>query len=199
MLKEFSDIAPKAAIAAVVCWGGLNYFVIGPEAATRIVRADHLPRCEAQIGELAQINAKARIADVPKPATSRSQDMASQQLERMQGGMLGEFLNDPALEAMFGFGSMVDIAIADVEYAKQAAVDAYDQAVTKIKEDTARTIEGASDLCTCASNAAISETRNEWTMLTASLGLFRPEAIKLFEKRLRQVLEQGACAGGNAE
>ncbi|PWE55004.1 hypothetical protein DEM27_16235 [Metarhizobium album] len=53
MLNHLSDIAPKAAVAAAVLWAGANYLVIGPEVAARVVRADHMPACEARHNEWA--------------------------------------------------------------------------------------------------------------------------------------------------
>jgi len=197
MLKEFTDIAPRALLAAAVMWTGANYLVIAPEAGARIARADHLEFCRATIEQAVTGQQNQAIAALPKPVVNAAQEAAADRLRNMETCILGEWMRDPALEQMFGLGSATRGALAQYEADKRAAQQAYDGAVNQIKSATAARIRGADDACGCLAEAVLNETRNEWTVFTATLGLIKPAPVQNFGQRMMQQ-DAGACAKAGA-
>lgn len=193
MLKEFTDIAPKALLAAAVLWAGANYLIIAPEAGARIARADHLDFCRATIEQAATGQQSETIAALPKPEVNAAQEAAADRLRNMENSILGEWMRDPALEQMFGLGSITNRALAQYEADKRAAQQAYDGAVNQIKSATAARIRGADDACGCLAEAAL----NEWTVFTATLGLLKPAPVQNFGQRMMQQ-DAGTCAKAGA-
>ncbi len=193
MLKLLSDIAPKAAVAAVALWAGANYLVIGPEVATRIVRADHLPMCQRNFSEMTLNAAKRQAEELPPPAVDASKEMAASQLRALQNNPMMRDLNRMGL-GMFGIDQTLNMSLRQYEEQKRAAVDAYNHSVERIKNDTATTLGKAGDVCGCVADAAIADTRTEWAIFSGTLGLIRPAPLKAFGERMAQTFGAGICS-----
>lgn len=196
MLKEFADIAPKAALAAALLWGGTNYLLIGPEVAARVARADYLPACEANFASMVARAEQERIHAVPAPQIHSQQDMAAAQYNALQASPFMQQLRqlsgggDP-----FGFNRAADAALGQLAQQKQAAQEAYESAVARIKEQTATDLARSGTVCGCVADAAIDEARTEWAVFSGTLGLIRPAAVREFDARLSQAFAAGHCTG----
>lgn len=195
MFGSWTDLAPKTAVAAVAFWGFGNYFIIAPEIGMRIARADHLPACRANIEMVAQDQADRAIAELPRSHADLPQSMAAAQLQQLQQGPLGALLRDPALDQLFGLGAMTDLAIAEIGQKKRAAADAYNQGVEQIRQAAQARIHVADDVCGCLADAELTQTRNDWTIFTATLGLIQPPTVRDFGTR---ILQHSAAACGKA-
>ncbi|MCM2396144.1 hypothetical protein NBH19_08635 [Rhizobium sp. S95] len=194
MLKLLSDIAPKAAVAAVVLWAGANYLVIGPEVATRVVRADHLPMCQRNFSEMTLNAAKRKAEELPPPAVDASKEMAASQLRALQDNPMMQELNRMGLGQAFGIDQTLNMSLRQYEEQKRAAIEAYNRSVERIKADTATTLGKAGDVCGCVADTAISETRTEWAIFSGTLGLIRPAPLKAFDERMAQTFGAGVCS-----
>ncbi|WP_025031643.1 hypothetical protein [Nitratireductor aquibiodomus] len=196
MFKEFSDIAPKAVLAAALVWGGTNYLLIGPEVAARVARADYLPACETDFAAMVARAEEARIRAVPKPQTHSQQDMAAAQYNALQSSPFMQQLRqlsgggDP-----FGFNRAANVALGQLAEKKRMAQQAYESAITRIKEQTATDLARSGTVCGCVADAAIDDARTEWAVFSGTLGLIRPAAVREFDEQLSQVFETGQCTG----
>ena len=195
MLKEFSDIAPKAAVAAALMWAGANYALIGPEVAMRVARADHVPVCERDVAALIAKAGSERAKSLPLPSFDPQRELAMEQLDA--------FRNNPMMNQLRAMGGGVDLfgmdrlasgAARQYHDAKQAAQDAYARGLARIKEETATELGKAGSVCGCLADAAIANTRMEWALFSGSLGLVRPAPLKNFEARMADAHRAGACA-----
>lgn len=196
MLKEFTDIAPKAALAAALLWGGGNYLLIGPEVAARVARADYLPACEQNYQAMVARAGETRMQAVPEPQTHTQQDMAAAQLGALRSSPLMRQLSqlsgggDP-----FGFNRATDIAVGQFQAQKQAAREAYDTAIAHINEQTATQLARSGTVCGCVADAAIDDARTQWAVFSGTLGLIRPAPVREFDDRMMQAFEAGTCTG----
>lgn len=77
------------------------------------------------------------------------------------------------------------------------ATQAYSRTVDQIKAATAVRIGSAGDLCGCLADSALSETRNDWTIFTSTLGIVRPATIQNFAERIMQE-NTNACSKAGA-
>lgn len=195
MWNQLSDIVPKAAVAAAVLWAGANYLVIGPEVATRVVHADHLPICQRNFSEMTLNAAKKKTEQLPPPAVDASKEMAASQLRALQDNPMMRELNRMGLGQTLGIDQSLSISLRQYEEQKRAAVDAYNRSVERIKVETATTLGKAGDVCGCVADAAIADTRTEWAIFSGTLGLIRPAPIKAFNERMAQAYNAGACSG----
>lgn len=197
MLKDFTDIAPKAALAAALLWSGSHYLLIGPDVAARVVRADYLPQCEDQYQVMVARAGEARASAVPLPQENTQQDMAAAQL-----GVLWSSPFMQELQAlggggdMLGLGAMTDIAVGQFQAQKQAARDAYDAAIAQVHAQTATDMARSGTVCGCIADAAIGEARTEWAVYSGSLGLFQPAPVREFDQRMMQAFETASCGIG---
>lgn len=198
MLKDFSEIAPKAAVLAAVVWAGANYLIIGPEVAARVARADHIPVCEAGFREATAKAAENRAASVPRPMTDPVKEMAAAKLRDLQNHPILREMQNTGLGDLFGVSASMDLATEQYEQQKRAAKEAYGRALERIKEETATTLGNAGGVCGCAADAAIAETRTEWAVFSGTLGLIRPAPIKTFDDRMMQMRGSGRCDGAKA-
>lgn len=195
MLKEFSDIAPKAAVAAMLVWAGANYILIGPEVAMRVARADHVPACERDVSALIAKAGSERAQSLPLPLFDPSQEFALEQLDA--------FRNNPMMKQLrilgggidpLGMDGIANSAARQYHDAKQAAKEAYERGLARIKEETATELGKAGSVCGCLADAAISDTRMEWAIFSGTLGLIRPAPLKSFDARMADAHRAGSCA-----
>lgn len=195
MLKEFSDIAPKTAVAALLLWAGANYVLIGPEVAMRVARADHVPACERDVSALIAKAGSERAQSLPLPSFDAQGEFAMEQLEA--------FRNNPMMEQLrilgggtdlFGMDGMANSAARQYHQTKQAAKDAYERGLARIKEETATELGKAGSVCGCLADAAIADTRTEWAIFSGSLGLIRPAPLKSFDARMADAHRAGSCS-----
>ena len=199
MLKDFADIAPKAALAAALLWGGSHYLFIAPDVAARVARADYLPACEQNYRAMVARAGEARARSVPEPQVNTQQDMAAVQLDAMRSSPFMQQLGIFGGSAdIFGLGQMTDAAMGQLQAQKQAARDAYDAAIAQINAQTASDLARSGTVCGCVADAAIDNARTEWAVYSGTLGLVRLAPVRDFDDRMMQAFEAGSCNGGRA-
>lgn len=197
-----TEILPKAFVAAGVMWGAANYFVVGPVLAARIVRADHVPACEANFREMAAKAGEKRAKTLTLPSLDPAQEFAADQARRV--------LDSPAMEQLrilsggmaeqFGvdFDGAARIALQRIEAGKRAAQKTYDDALAAIKAETASNLANAGSVCGCVGDAAIEESRTEWAIFSGTLSLVRLAPLDRFDEKMAQVQGAGMCKAGKA-
>ena len=198
MLKEFSDIAPKALLAGIAVWGIINYAVIGPEVAARVVKADLIPACETNIKALIAKASEAKLNAVKKPALNANDEFAMRRLDALRSNPLMNQLRTmgggrSGLGGIFDLNGMADAASEQYHAARQAATDAYRNALEAVKRETATELGKAGDLCGCLADAAISDTRTDWAIFSGTLGLVKPAPLKTFDAKMADKHRAGAC------
>lgn len=197
MLKDLSDIAPKAVAAGALLWAGANYLLIGPEVATRVARADHIPACEADIKTLIAKAGETRLSEVPLPVFDPAREMAMEQLQAFQNNPMMNQLRAMSgqLGGAFNMDGAANSAMRQYRQAKQAAKDAYQRTLEKVKQETATELGKAGDVCGCLADAAISDTRTEWAIFSGTLGLIKPAPLKAIDAKMADAHRAGACTG----
>lgn len=201
MLSILTDTLPKPVLAGAALWAGVSYFLVGPEAATRIARADFVPVCEANIKTLTMQAGDARLRALPKPSLNPMQEHAADTVRRLQNNpfmnqlrMMGGGMGD-----LFGIDGAANAALAQMEQARRTAKAAYDQARARIKAETAGALAKAGDVCSCMADAAIAQTRTDWAIYAGTITLFQPAALKNFGQAMAQAHGAGGCdAAGKA-
>ncbi|MCR5858268.1 hypothetical protein [Mesorhizobium sp. J428] len=195
MLKDIADIAPKALVVSIIAWGGANYFIIGPEIASRVVRADHVPLCEGNFKNLVAKAADEQAASIPLPQIDAAQEFAADQARRM---LNSPFMNDlrgmsQGMGDYFGFDGTVQQTFALIEQQKRAAREAYERSLAQLKDKTASDLARAGDVCGCVADQAIGETRTDWAIFSGTLSVIRPTSLKLFDQKMVRVHASGGC------
>lgn len=196
MLKDMSELAPRAALLAGIAWGVAHYFVVGPEIAERVVRVDHLPACEASIKAGVIDDAEKRMAALPKPSFDPVKEMAADHLKRLRKSPFVEELERTGLGAALGIDIVMDVAGAQVAAQKQAAVEAYNRAVAAIEAAAATELANAGTVCGAVADAAIADTRMQWAVFSGTLGLIRPAPLRDFDGKMEQVRASGRFSSG---
>lgn len=193
----FKDVLPSSVLAGLLVWGGANYVLIGPTIGERIVRADHLAACSANVQALAEQSRDQELASLSLPDIDYQAEHALRQAEGL--------LNSPfvgwargASQGMtdaFGLDLNGGIAAARQQYeaGKRAAGAAYEAANEKIRAMTAVRIASADDLCSCIAQSAIEETRTDWAIFTGTLMFYTPAPVDAFEVKMGAVARSGAC------
>jgi hypothetical protein len=110
------------------------------------------------------------------------------QLREMSGGLAMQFGLD--------IDGAAREALSRADQAKRAAEAAYQQSLTRIREQTATSLASAGSVCGCIADATIADTRTEWAIYSGTLSLFRPAAVVNFSEKMAQVQRIGVCAGG---
>lgn len=200
MLKYLAEIAPTALTVSVIGWGAAHYFVIGPEIAARIVRADHLLQCERGYQELALKAGEERAASIPLPKVDAAQQFAADQARRM---LNSPFMHDlrgmsGGLGGYLGFDGAVEQTLALVDQQKRAAREAYERSLAMAKQETAANLARSGDICGCIGDLAIAETRADWAVLSGTIGLYRTASLAGFDQKMAQVQSSGRCTAAKA-
>lgn len=195
----FKDVLPPAVIAGLLVWGGGNYVAIAPTIGGRIVAADYLPACSANVQALAEQTRDQELASLSLPSIDYQADYALRQAE----GLLNSPLMDWARGASQGVGDLLgldmhgSIAAARHQYeaGQRAAGAAYQSAQERILNATTARIRSADDLCACIGQTAIEETRTDWSIFTGTLMFYKPAVIDAFEVKIGAVARSGVCEG----
>lgn len=198
MLSIFTDTLPKSVLAGGLLWAGVSYFASGPELASRVSRADHVPACEANFKDMAARAGEERLQSLPMPSLDPMQELAISQVKR--------FANNPLLNQLrglgggrgdlFGIGETADATLRQIEHARRAARQAYERSFEAIRQQTVTNLAKAGDLCSCVADAAIGQTRTEWAIYAGTLTLINP--VKNFGERMAQVHRAGGCGSAKA-
>lgn len=201
MFSILTDTLPKPVLAGAVLWAGVSYFVTGPEAASRIVRADFRPVCEANFENMAMETGEARLRALPMPSVDPMENYAVDTVRRLQNNpfmtqlrMMGGEMAD-----MFGLDGAANAALAKIEQARRTAKAAYGQARERIEAETVSMVAKAGDVCGCVADAAIAQTRTDWALYAGSMTLIAPAPVATFGQTMAQVYKAGGCdAAGKA-
>ena len=193
---NLGGILPKTLVIAALAYGSFAYFLSGPFVAERVVRADHLPACAAAVRTLAAQGGAARIGALPPPAAETTRERAAARLRALRNSPFMQGLKELGgdLSTMLGVDDMMDLAMEPEGGGVAAAKQAYQDALGQIRAETATRLAAAGDVCGCAADAAIAETRTEWAIFAGSFSLVRPAALDGFDARLLRLQQAGACA-----
>lgn len=195
MLNNLSDIAPKAVIAAAFLWAGASYLFIGPEVASRVVRADFIPLCEANFRSAAAKAGEQLLSSLQKPALDAGKEIAVSQMRQFRSDPLMGELNRMGLGGLLGIDRAMNMVETQYDQQKQAALETYNRAVDRIKQETATRLGAAGSVCGCLADAAVADTRTEWAVFAGTLGFIRPAPVRSFDARMAQMQQTGRCAG----
>lgn len=123
MLSIFTDSLPKPILAAAAIWAGLSYSVTGPEAGTRIARADYLPVCEAGFSAMVADAGVERLRSLPVPSLDPMQQFALSQVQRLQSNPFMDQLRGTSggMGDVFGISEAADAAMAQMNHAQRSA------------------------------------------------------------------------------
>lgn len=186
------DILPKAAVPAVVGSAFLAYFVVGPEIASRVARVDHIPACERDIASSIVADAAKRRAAVDDAAPDPAKEAAAEALrEFARSPLFGEMRRHP-LGNLMGLGQ-ISGAVTGYERGKAKAAEVARSVREEIDALAATHLGRAGSVCGCMADRAITETRMEWAVFTATLGLVRPARIAMFGETMRRSDPDGLC------
>ena len=181
MLNQFSEIAPTGAIAALAVWGGLSYFVTGPEVATRIARADHMPACEAMLRDSIASTFETALAEVSRPTEVERQGAAS---SAYLGGMNRQYPEHMQFLDMLSGGGWSQ-SMGALDSAAKKARQARAQAERAIKERREAALDSAPDQCSCQVTAAIADHQQDWALFAGTLGLVEQDGVSEFPAMMR--------------
>lgn len=198
-LGPFKDILPPSVLAGLLAWGAANYVLIAPTIGGRIVHADHMAACVANVQALAVQGREQELASIGAPNIDYQAEFGLRQAE----GILNSPLMGWAVDASQGMVDAIGIdmqgslAAARQQYdaGKRAAHAAYDAAQERIHSMSAARIASADDLCGCIAQTAIEQTRTDWAIFTGTLMVYIPEPVDAFEIKMAAVARSGACEG----
>lgn len=194
------DILPKAFVAAGLVYGVAHYGLIGVKIGERVVAADHIPVCRADLVELAQKAGEQKRAAIPLPTIDPMQEYAIRQAEQIYNSPFMIWAQGASQGLADGLGlnprGAADALRETYQANKRAAQDAHRIAQEKVRAWTAAQVDAAGDTCACLGQKAIEANRTDWALYTGSLTLYQPAAIASFEQQMANVLESGTCASG---
>ena len=190
-LSEFG--LSGAAVAVCLGWGGLNYIWLGGEVGTRIVRAENLGACRAEVEHDVERRTSEAIHSVPKPDVNHAAEAEARRLKNLMNSPLGRIvMKDERWGLLPGMAHPEEI-LRQLEQRKQQAKRAYDSSIARIKAASKQAISGADDICGCLGTEAVDSTRSEWAIYSGSLGMVRDPKIKNMNAVMRRLRIDGAC------
>lgn len=190
MLTQLGEVAPKALVIGSLSWAALNWIALGPELGSRILIADgHLKICEANYGKEVIASTEQAIKDVPLPRISYEKDAAVQQLQNIQRGPLGKFMDMYSQQT----GISVEDAINRYMKQKKLATDQYEAAVGAIKQKTTTKLGKSGDFCGCIADEAVSIAQNEFALYSGTLSFYKAKKIQNLEQLMSRVKASGTC------
>lgn len=195
----FKDVFPSAMLAGLLVWAGANFFFIGGKIGARVVRADYLVACTANIKELAEQARGEKLAAIPEPSIDLMQEFALRQAEGILNSPFMDWARGASQGAADIFGLDVGGAAAaarqQIEAGQRAAGRAQRAAQEAVRKQTAARIASADELCSCIGETAIAETRTDWAIYTGTLTLYTPPPIESFSGKMAAVAKSGVCEG----
>lgn len=195
MFSILTDTLPKPVLAGLTVWAGVSYFVTGPEAGTRISRADFVPACASRFKDVAMQAGEERLRSLPMPSFDPMQELAIAQARRLQNNPFMDQLRimSGGRGDIFGLGETANAALRQIEQTRRAAERAYDASLEKIRQETAGRVARADDVCSCVADMAVSQTRLDWAIYAGSLTLIAPQPVKAFDEQMARVYSAGSC------
>ncbi len=181
MMKELSEIAPISAVFAVTVWAGLSYFVIGPQAATRIAHADYTEDCKINL--VSTIHAASHEQQQAFNQSTNLEDQSAQSSSAWNS-LQGQYSQQTQLIDMLtggGFSRTIQIQNEAASRARQAR----DDARKIIRARAERAAQSAPDQCACQVQMALGESQTEWAMYVGSFTLIKQEKITGFPALMR--------------
>lgn len=192
MFDKIADVMPKALAVSAVVWAAASYTVLGPEVGSRILRADHMPKCQAGFGEDIRRRAEAAIRSIPSPTPDPQKEAAAKQLRELQNSPLAQLAQRHPLAGPH-MGQM-NSAIEAYEAEKRAARAAYDDMVRRVRDATQTHLGKAGDYCGCLADASIESARTEFAVMAGTFGLVRPAKVRALDDLLAQQQAKGQCS-----
>lgn len=191
MFAILAEVLPRAALATLLLHGGVSYLVVGPTLATRIVSVDFVPACERnhQRATLAAVEDQRRR--IAAPSFDPPKEIAAELLRSFRNSAILRGL-DPLGGGLLG--KSADALLGQQERVTQAAREAYDNSVERLKRETATRLASAGTLCSCVADAAIAETRTEWAVYAGTISLVRLQPLQDFSRRMEQIQASGQCS-----
>ncbi|MGE0279585.1 MAG: hypothetical protein AB7P20_03080 [Rhizobiaceae bacterium] len=190
----FTDIVPKAVLAGAVLWAGAHYFVVGPAIASRVVRFDFLPGCEAGYRDVTLRAAEDRARAIRLPSVSPDAQIVTEMLRGLQNNPLLQELQRPGgMGDLLGLGDIPGLALRKFNRAREQTEAAYRQSMDRLERETATNLAQAGSVCSCAADLAIADTRKEWAFFSGSLGFVRDERIAAFGETMARLPRVEVC------
>lgn len=193
----FADVLPRQFLASLLCWAVANYFLISPQMAARVARADFIPICEANFKDAVMQAQEDRTRALTLPSTDPAQEYALSQARRMLNSPMMDYLRGASrgMGDMFGIDvdGAAEFAMSQAQAAKRAARDAYEHSKAAIERQTTISLASAGSVCGCVADKAIEETRTDWAIYTGTLTVIEPAPIAAFDQTMAQVFRTGSC------
>jgi len=181
MFNQLSEIAPAGALIAAATWGSLSYFVTGPEVATRMAIADHVPVCEATLGKSFTSSSQMAIEGTQQLTELERQAQAAQGYVNSMRGQYGDLWD--AYDALSG--GALSRALREAENAARAARQARDRARQAIEAKRDAAVASAPDQCSCQVTAALNDSRNDWALYVGTFGMIEQSGVSEFPALMR--------------
>lgn len=193
MLKETSELAPRAIIFGALIWGSLSYFVAGPEIASRVAETDFLPACQVTVGKRVERAMAEQAVAVTGSRPSGAADAYMRRLEAMRDSPIMQDAQTQQMMAVLGLDTMVDAGVEEYNARKEQAEAAYKASVAELEDAASTSLARTNGACGCAADFAIAETRTEWAVYVGTVGLIRPKRLDQFDAIIGQAVDRGEC------
>ncbi|MEM9128329.1 MAG: hypothetical protein AAGA97_01230 [Pseudomonadota bacterium] len=189
MLSRLPEFLPPSAVLAFCAWGGLSYFVTGPELASRIARADYVQACEANLAQ----SIERSFAEDAQELNRRTEAETTAPLISDYAEQLRRHFPEQSLALDMLTGGVLSMALDAPKAMARQAQAARDQARQALKERAQEAIAAAPNNCACQMRSALSESQSDWALYAGTLGLVESESVTAFPALMAQ--HAGQCAG----
>lgn len=196
MLKNIADIIPKELLLAGVAYGALSYFVAGPELFARVARADYIPVCMAEHRDRALSSAKEQAKELSHPRADPEALVAEHQLRVFKNNPAMQELERSGLATLLGLDMAIDLAFAQIEAKRQAALAVIERQRAEIERATRLRLDQSGNLCICAAEQAFDDARAAWAVFAGTFGLVRPEPVRSVKEVIEAKLANDDCIAG---
>lgn len=181
MYNQIVEIAPAAAVIALVAWGGINYAVASEELADRVARAHYVPECERTLEASISNSFKEAIARASRPSEAERQGSTATSFMSGIGGAYPEHMQ--FLDMITGGG--MSYGMQALNNSARDARKAREQAVEALKQRRAEAIASATDQCSCQVKAAYNDNKTAWTLFSSTFGLIEQAGVTEFPSHMR--------------
>lgn len=198
MLKDMAELAPRSLVIGAIGWALFAHFIVGPEIAVRVARADFVPACAASMRDTMVREAEAAARPAPEEASDGARRAALEQLRRLRASPFMQDLTRSGAGSLFGLGGMIEGTLAEAEHEARAAARirdaARDAARDLLRRKTADALDAAHSRCGCLADTVIRSSSTEWAIFAGSLGLVTPDVVSDLGRRMAERQRAGACA-----
>ncbi|MFG1342225.1 hypothetical protein [Xanthobacter autotrophicus] len=195
MLKDMAELAPRSLVIGAIGWALFAHFILGPEIAVRVARADFVPACAASMRDTMVREAEAAARPAPEEAGDGARRAALEQLRRLRASPFMQDVARSGAGSLFGLGGMIEGTLAEAEREARAAARIRDAARDLLRRKTADALDAAHSRCGCLADTVIRSSSTEWAIFAGSLGLVTPDVVSDLGRRMAERQRAGTCAG----